>query len=123
MSKKWSIAYYLSTALFSLSMLLGAYFELTGAPSATAILSHLGYPAYLLYILGVAKALGVVGIWQNKVPFLREWAYAGFFIDLIGGFTSHLAVGDGPAQYSGALINLVVLIVSYIAFKRRGAVQ
>jgi hypothetical protein len=122
MNKKWNITYYIATILLSASMLLGAYFELTGAPSAVSIFEHLGYPVYLLYILGVAKILGVVGIWQGEWPVLREWAYAGLSIDLVGALASHLFVGDGPTVYGSAFLHLVVLIVSYVALKRRAGV-
>jgi hypothetical protein len=47
-------------------------------------LAHLGYPSYLLAILGTAKLLGAPALLQNRFPTLREWAYAGFAFDLIG---------------------------------------
>ncbi len=120
MNKAWKIAYYLSTALFSLSMVVGGYFDLVQHPLAVETMAHLGYPAYAASIIGAAKLLGVVGIWQKKVPFLREWAYAGFMIDLVGAFISHLAVGDGAGLYMPAVLHLVVLAVSYVGYRKLG---
>lgn len=116
--KNTKIVYYISTGILSLVMLAGAYGELSFQDTATDMFVHLGYPLYLLYILGVAKILGVIGIWQNKIPTLREWAYAGFFIDLIGALSSHLFVGDSINQYGLAGGMLVVLSISYISFKK-----
>jgi hypothetical protein len=33
---------------------------------------------------------------------LKEWAYAGFAIDLASALIAHLSVGDGPAAWGGA---------------------
>ena len=122
MSKSWNVAYYILTVLLSAVMLFGSYFDLTYAPQAVQIFMHLGYPAYLLVILGVARIFGVAALWQSKVPFVREWAYAGFMIEMVGAFASHIAVGDGPAQYTPALVVLVLVIFSYIAFRKTRAV-
>ncbi len=118
MNKAWNITYYVSTVLFSLFILLGSYFDVILAPEAIAVMTKLGYPQYMLLIVGWAKILGIIGIWQNAVKFLREWAYAGLFIDLVGAFISHMAVGDGPELYSGSLIGLVLLLISYVSFRK-----
>lgn len=116
--KKIKITYYVSTALLSVLMLGGAYMELSKDQASLDLFAHLGYPVYLLSILGVAKILGVVGIWQNKIAFLKEWAYAGFFIDLTGAFTSHVIVGDGPSVFMVPVFALLVTLTSYWAMKK-----
>ncbi|CAN5495454.1 hypothetical protein BH10CYA1_BH10CYA1_24560 [soil metagenome] len=59
------------------------------------MLSHLGYPSYVVYILGSAKFLGGVAIaFGNKHPTVKEWAYAGFAFDLIGATISHIVMAD-----------------------------
>ncbi|MFD1939284.1 DoxX family protein [Nonomuraea mangrovi] len=55
---------------------------------------HLGYPAYLLSILGVRKALGVLALLVPGLPRLKEWAYAGLLFVCTGSAASHLALGD-----------------------------
>jgi hypothetical protein len=49
------------------------------APPGVYGITHLGYPIYLLTILGIWKLLGVAGLLIPKFPLLKEWAYAGFF--------------------------------------------
>lgn len=119
--KKITIAYFVVTILLSVFIVPGAFFDATAAPAAKDIIVHLGYPVYLLYIIGIAKILGIIGIWQNKVYFLREWAYAGLMIDVVGAFISHLFTGDGLAQVSGAIIGIVLVTASYVLFRKSHA--
>lgn len=119
MNKTWNIVYYAATILLSFSMVWGGYYDFSQQPPVLEALAHLGYPAYFALIIGAAKILGVIGIWQTKVRFLREWAYAGFVFDTFGAVLSHLAVGDSAAQFAPALISLIITLVSYVALHRR----
>ncbi len=117
-TKGWTITYYVSTILLSLFIVPGSIFDIMQVPEAVEVMNRLQYPAYLLLIVGYAKILGIIGIWQTKWHFLREWAYAGLVIDLFGAFLSHLIVGDGMAYASGPLIGLVITLVSYVSFRK-----
>ncbi len=125
MKKSTNIIYYIATGLLSISFLFGAYGELMRTEQAAAIIVHLQYPLYLLTILGVSKILAVIGIWQKFSPTLREWAYAGITIDLIGAIASHVSVGDGPGLmgYGMALAHLIIVAASYITLKKREATR
>ncbi len=116
--KKYKVIYYVTTALLSFLMLGGAFVELSKDQASLDLFAHLGYPVYLLTILGIAKILGVIGIWQNKVPFLREWAYAGFTIDLLGAFFSHLVVGDAPNVFMFPVVVLFIALASYWSMRK-----
>jgi hypothetical protein len=114
MKTTWrTVTHWTATALFAGLMLLSAAMYLSGAEPIQQGLSHLGYPAYMLIILGTAKALGAVALMQNRLPMLREWAYAGFTINLIGATASHLFAGDGTASLLPAAF-LAPLAVSYL---------
>lgn len=123
MNKTWNIIYFITTILISAAFLFGGYSELAGLESGKQLFVHLGYPMYLLYILGVAKILGVIGIWQKFSPALREWAYAGIVINLLGAISSHIFVGDGFGAYGPATGMLVVALLSYTAMKKRVGVS
>lgn len=71
----------------------------------------LGFPTWLIYPMALAKTLGLVAIWVSKSEKLREWAYAGFFFNLLLGTSAHLAISDG--EFAGALLALFTLLVSY----------
>ena len=54
------IAYWVTTLLGPASFVVGGTLFLTQGEQQVATLAHLGYPAYLLYILGFWKWLGAV---------------------------------------------------------------
>ncbi len=77
------------------------------------IINHLGYPLYLMTLLGVWKILGVVAIVIPKFKLVKEWAYAGFFFLLTGALISHIAMGDSGKAIFGPLFQIIFLIVSW----------
>lgn len=81
-------------------------------------MSHLGYPAYFVALLGVWKLLGVAAVLAPRRPRLKEWAYAGFAFDLSGAAVSHLVSGDGVGQ---TLVPLLLLGVGLASWTLRPA--
>lgn len=82
--------------------------------AALEVMRHLGYPEYLLPLLGIWKILGVLALLVPGFPLLKEWAYAGFAFDLSGAAYSHLAAGDGPISALGPAVFLLLLAISYL---------
>lgn len=74
----------------------------------------LGYPEYLMTILGTAKLLGVVALLMPRFPLLKEWAYAGFTFDLLGASASHAFARDPPIETALPLIILGIAAASYV---------
>ena len=73
--------------------------------------THLGFPAYFRVELSWAKLLGVVLLLAPVPARLKEWAYAGFAINLGSALIAHLSVGDGPeAEPPASQISLVRFI-------------
>jgi len=107
------LGYWGATLLFAGVMLLSAVMYLSGAPQIREGFAHLGYPQYLLVILGTAKLLGAIALVQNRMPTLREWAYAGFTFDLLGASASHIFTGDPVGTTLLPAAFLVPLAVSY----------
>ena len=79
----------------------------------------LGYPVYLIHILGVAQIVGLVLIILNKDKILVEWVYAGFFMNFILGCIAHLASNSGNG--ASAVVCLVILLVTYVQAKKARA--
>lgn len=77
------------------------------------IIKQLGYPQYLLSILGTWKILGVIAILIPKFPLLKEWAYAGFFFVMSGATISHIAVGQSITEAIPSLVLLLVTVLSW----------
>jgi uncharacterized membrane protein YphA (DoxX/SURF4 family) len=112
------IAYYIVTGLMAAFMGFSAIPDILQIKEAVEIMNQLGYPPYLLPFLGVAKILGVIGVLQPWFPRLREWAYAGLVIDVVGAFYSHISIGDVPSRTMGPLIALALISGSYILYRR-----
>jgi hypothetical protein len=116
-SKAKTIVYWIATALFCLQMSLSAYTQLR-LPQVAAAFTHLGFPGYFRVELSWAKLIGVVLMLAPVPARLKEWAYAGFAINLASALIAHLAVGDGPEAWSWAAGTSVVWGLSYFFWRR-----
>lgn len=116
--KTIKIIYWIVTVLFSLFMLFSGVTELMQTKQSVEIMKHLGYPAYVNTIIGVAKILGAIAILQWKFRTVKEWAYAGFTIDFIGAGASMYLAGDGILMALSPLIFLAVMFISYYLWKK-----
>lgn len=113
MSKSKKIAYWIVTGLLCLGMLGGGIAQLMNAKPNVDGLTSLGYPLYLLTILGVWKLLAVVAILIPKYTLLKEWAYAGLFFLLSGGVISHLASGEELMKAFPVFVFLCLNVASW----------
>lgn len=102
------------TLLLALMMGAGGVVDILRPPRVVELFARLGYPPYFPLILGPAKLLGVVALLAPVPARVREWAYAGFAIDLVAAVISHLAVGDGLREIAPAVAGLVLLVASYL---------
>ena len=116
--KKLKTWYWITTIIFALMMIMDGVGGITQQEAGKEVLKHLGYPMYLLIIVGIAKLLGAASILQNKFKIIKEWAYAGFAINFIGAFASRAFVGDGISLLIPPLIALVIMFVPYILWKK-----
>ena len=111
--KSRRIFYGLSTALLALAMGGSAGMKLTRAEPLVQGMEHLGFPSYMMTILGVWYAGAAVAILVPGVPRIKEWAYAGITFALSGAVFSHLTMGDPVAQWAPLLVLLPLTAVSY----------
>ena len=112
-----SSAYWTVTALFCLQMGFTAYAQLR-LPQVAEAFVHLGFPGYFRVELSWAKFLGVLLLLAPVSPRLKEWAYAGFAINLASALIAHLAVGDSPQAWGFAAGTTVLWAVSYFLWRR-----
>lgn len=113
MKKRNKIIYWIATVWLSLGMLSTGIVQLIKMEEEVKNINILGYPSYLLTILGVWKILGVVAILIPKFPLLKEWAYAGFFFVMSGAIISHLAVKDEAKTFFGPILLLILTVASW----------
>ena len=120
--KTIKILYWVFTILLAGFMLFSGFSELMHTSSADKVISDLGYPLYVNSILGVAKILGALAVLQARFRILKEWAYAGFAIDLVGAAAS-LAFVQGAVVVLNVIPFFVVLFASYILWKNVDKMQ
>ena len=90
MKDRRKVGYWMTTAILVFCM-TGGFFELFRAPTTIKGITALGYPAYIIPVLGLGKILAIVAILWPGFPRLKEWAYAGVCFNMIGATASHLA--------------------------------
>lgn len=112
-----------STALLVLEIMAGAYMDLAHLPSVVREVRYLGYPSYVLYIVGVWKVLAVGALLDRRLPRLREWAYAGVFFEMFGAVESHLLAGDHIGGYVVPLAFTLLTLVSWWSQPDRGSTR
>jgi len=113
MSKTKLITYWIATALLSAGMLGSGIGQLMQAKQMADIITHLGYPTYLMYLLGTWKILGVTAILAPGFKLVKEWAYAGLFFTMTGALVSHLIVGDSGKAVVGPMAQTIFIILSW----------
>jgi len=113
MTKTHKIIYWIATAWLALGMLSTGIVQLIRMDDEVKNFTNLGYPLYLMTILGVWKILGVIAVLAPRFTLIKEWAYAGFFFAMSGAIISHIAVGDGAAELFGPTLLLILTIVSW----------
>ena len=114
--KRNKIIYFVSTGLLSLLLLFSAGMYLFNNAEVAEMFTGFGYPTYIIYPYAIAKLLAVFALWYPNLKNLKEWAYAGMFFAFILAFFAHFMIGDG--EQMGALIAIILLVVSYVFNKK-----
>jgi|SRR5581483_2829093 len=103
-------AYWITTTLLCLELLAGGAADIAHAWGTLDAMRRLGYPPYILPILGVWKVLGAIALFAPGFPRLKEWAYAGAFFEMTGAFASHVAAGT-PAWNRWVTLGFTLLTI------------
>ncbi len=113
MKKRNNIIYWIATLWLSLGMVSTGIVQVLGIKEEVAFILNLGYPEYLLTLLGLSKLLGVVAILIPKFPKVKEWAYAGFTFTMAGALYSHLVKGSPVTDILPVILLLTLIFVSW----------
>jgi DoxX-like family len=99
--------YWVITAVVVGECAIGGTMDLLRMAPFYPALIALGYPSYLATILGTAKLLAGAVVLAPRLPRLKEWAYAGVLINMIGAAASIVAAHQSatnliaPAMFAG----------------------
>ncbi|WNQ11879.1 DoxX family protein [Paenibacillus aurantius] len=88
------IAFWTVTLLLAMSITLSGIGQLMRYGGNVELVTDIGFPLYVTYILGSWKLLGVIAIVVPGFPRLKEWAYAGIFFLMTGAALSHAFAND-----------------------------
>jgi|HubBroStandDraft_2_1064218.scaffolds.fasta_scaffold58717_2 uncharacterized membrane protein YphA (DoxX/SURF4 family) len=112
---RWrTIAYWVATVLVAAPAAVAGTMDVLRIQPLFSQLLQLGYPAYFATILGIWKVLGAVALLTPRYPRVKEWAYAGMFIDYTAAVVSYVAVGVGSASnLSGPVMSVAFLAASW----------
>jgi uncharacterized membrane protein YphA (DoxX/SURF4 family) len=105
-----SIAYWIATIAVVAELAVGGLWDLLRTDYVRDVIEHLGYPPYLLTIMGFWTIAGAAVLLIPRFPRLKEWAYAGATINYASAVASHLIVDgvQGPVIAPLALLGLTI---------------
>ena len=88
------IAYWTVTFLLAATVMLSGIGQLMQYGGNLELVTNLGYPIYVLTILGMWKVLGAIALVVPGFPRLKEWVHAGIFFLMTGAALSHAFAND-----------------------------
>lgn len=107
------VVYWVSTGAIAAEALAGGVLDLVRYGPYLRTLTDLGYPAYLATIMGVAKVASGVVVLAPGLPRLKEWAYAGILVNMLGAAASQLLGAHSAAAALPPLLLGAVAVTSW----------
>jgi hypothetical protein len=113
-----TIAYWVCTFIIVFEMMAGGIWDLLRIQYVRVVLAHLGYPPYLLTILGSWKIPCAVVLLLPGFQRIKEWAYAGAVFNYTGAAASHFFAG-----YAGMGYPVVLAVITIVSWALRPSVR
>lgn len=113
MKKRDKIIYWVFTVWLAFGMTSTGIMQLIPIAPEVDLMNRLGYPLYVITILGVWKLFAAVAILVPRFPLVKEWAYAGMFFNMSGALASHIFMGNGSSDIIPTLLMLFIIFMSW----------
>lgn len=78
---------------------------------------NLGFPAWLVYPMAIAKLGAVIMLMSKFNQTLTEWAYAGLVFMMLLAVGAHVATGE--SQIFAPIVALILIFGSYFSWKQK----
>jgi uncharacterized membrane protein YphA (DoxX/SURF4 family) len=118
--KKINILYWVFTGLYAAFIISTSIPNvISSAGSVAMVVKQMGYPAYFLPFIGVAKILGGIALLVPGFPRIKEWAYSGLMFDLVAAVYSFICIGLPASDWLAMLLFILVLSASYFFYHKR----
>jgi uncharacterized membrane protein YphA (DoxX/SURF4 family) len=108
-----TVAYWTVTTVMVAESAVGGTMDLLRLAPFYPLMIQLGYPSYLAPILGIAKIIAAAILLAPGLPRLKEWAYAGIMINMIGAAASNAAAHQSIASTLTPLFFAVIAMLSW----------
>jgi hypothetical protein len=110
------VVYWIATLAVAAELAVGGVWDLVRISYVRDVVEHLGYPAYLLTIMGAWKIAGAPVLLLPRIIRPKEWVYAGAVINYASAIASHGIVGDRLAAIGAPLTLLGLTITSWALY-------
>jgi len=108
------IAYWICTGIIAFCIGSGGVAQVLRLPQNVDGMMALGYPLHFIVLLGVWKVLGSLTLVAPGLRLVKEWAYAGIFIDLSGAIVASAANAGGAFHVIAPLVLIGFLVASWL---------
>lgn len=112
--KSKTIGYWATTGILVFCIGGGGLAQALRVPQNVEGMQALGYPLHFIVLLGVWKVLGAATLAAPRLPLVKEWAYAGIFIDLSGAMVTAVANGSAAFHVIAPLVLIGFLAASWV---------
>jgi hypothetical protein len=112
--KRKVIAYWICTVFIALCIGSGGAAQALRVPQNVQGMTALGYPLHFIVLLGVWKVLGALTLLAPRLRLVKEWAYAGIFIDLSGAVVASAANAGGAFHVIAPTVLIGILAASWV---------
>lgn len=114
--KSKKIVYRIATGLLTLLMLMTIGNSIFNSEFSNRFV-RLGFPTYLIAPLMIAKIVGLIALWSNKMKQLKRWAYISFFFLFVLAMIVEIRATD--TDYISPPLALILLLTSFIFSKSK----
>jgi hypothetical protein len=111
--KQKATAYWICTVVIALCIGSGGAAQALRVPQNVEGMTALGYPLHFIVLLGVWKVLGALALLAPGLRRVKEWAYAGIFIDLSGAVVATAANAGGAFHILAPMVLIGILAASW----------
>jgi hypothetical protein len=111
--KPKSIAYWVCTIVIAFFIGSGGVCQVLRLPQNVQGFAALGYPVHFMVLLGVWKVLGSLTLLAPGMRLVKEWAYAGIFIDLSGAAVANAANAGSAFHVLAPTVLIGFLVASW----------
>jgi len=111
--KRKLVAYWICTVIIALLIGSGGAAQALRVPQNVEGMTALGYPLHFIVLLGVWKVLGALTLLAPGLRLVKEWAYAGIFIDLSGAVVASAANGAAAFHIIAPIVLIGILAASW----------